>query len=440
MKRMSLLILLTVLMLPITGAINIAAETEPNVKIHIFPDNSVQVEVELTYKTTTPTTAEAEFQGEITIKEDGTNMEITGKITSPTPPKATVDAKADLEVSSSKDQGEVKATFTAKITSPQGDEIEATSDKEVKIIMKKEPPTITYKGSVIVSGKGSQVQTMLMGLLMLNKEYIQKQLEASGTKGITINELKSEKIGDNKVKVTFDITLNLEQMYEQMSPEMKEKMLSQYKESFIEGTGKLSLELSLKGNTMTMKISGESNMSPDKCMRSMVNTLKMMQTQKFMSGAGMPVPEGEKFEKLSNFLEKTAQEFELLPSTSKFTVKGSGNTVTISFSSPKMRKKDAKSPMDTLTALRDLFVEFKEATGISEADFEKLMSKEATIVPAKGVAVDKTKVPLGNITAVKVTVTSTPAAPAGIPSTLLIGIAVAAIIVIAVVALMLKKK
>ena len=447
-KLLVLIIASLLLVMPLAA---VAQNQQPEVTIKIYRDNSVQIIITGTANGTEK--ASGTVDASITIKEKGFTVEASGSVVPAEQPEQQVNAVLDISSSShtTQDTSSSTATIKARIETPQL--ILDLNIEELKSEASRVDKKATITGTVEISGSGEQYAGVMMMIGFINKAILEQNLAKSGIDWVSIDKL-DKTVSNDKATIEFSITIDIEKLAEYLEKKgvtTKENYLEIYDESFIPSDSSVTLRLSVSATEgVSFEFSLDTTLSPTEILE-LVKKFQILRTPSMPANMTMPAQEEEAMKMMKEYAGYLADTFEILPSKSSISLEFSPSQTAYTIVSPKIRAKDAKTPADTLAALKEAVIKLGEIASKyakpgeePQKDIEKVLSAKVTLEAAEeGIRISQAQTEFKNVDQVTIevgtTTTTTPAGKGGISSTTILGIIVA-VIAIAVIALALTRK
>ncbi len=289
-------------------------------------------------------------------------------------------------------------------------------------------------GVIKIGYKGKNAIMLAIVLSLLNKNYVERQLRKNNITWVEIKELRTTTTPSGAL-IRFDEVINYSKMLtylskRNVSKEAIEKLRKGFENLFTPQNMVFGGSLNVNGGTgkpvrVVFNAFLKSDIEPFKEVSvilksaSAFTSLYMINTQ-LASGFKGAINASERvriekelksYAEYIELLSKTLSRFELLPSNGYLLFKLVKGEAFISFETPKIRAKGAKSPADTLMALARAAINLSnyiskkgERAGKSTVGkaLKELIGGKAVIVGVKGVKVNRREVPLTKLGEVKV--------------------------------------
>ena len=306
--------------------------------------------------------------------------------------------------------------------------------------------TIHIRGTTTVEASGKMQEGIVLLLLMLNKENVQKMLEEREIRGIEINKLDVNLITR---EIKFDVTVLYTQLMESLKISPEALNVTLMKRLNVPSTYEMRLTLKDTSLTTWMKLDVNANINQywidyTNSMKGLLFTLSKATVSAVPTEVpSLPVILTETIDKVIEELSK----FEILPSDAKFhlSVDPVTEKATIEFTSPKLIKKGADVEK-TIDAIYILATKVSRRVGGDEA-VQELNEVSVNVVAEPGVKTllegsEVTSVKFGDLPALQIEFAPPP--PAQVPTvdwtTIGIIVAAAVIAVATVTTLMITRR
>jgi len=401
------------------------------------------------------------FSGESTFPAPGITMPITvdtklsvkkdsftGEMNAIAEPTQPIPLSVELyAASSASPTGPATGTSTLKMS------LQLTHEKYGSLTVRLSDTTASYnydtmtihiRGTITVEATG-KLQSIMLLLLMLNKENVQKMLEEQEIRGIEINKLDVNLITR---EIKFDVTVFYTQLMESLKISPEALNVTLMKKLNLPSTYEMKFVLKNASLTIWMKLDVKANINQHwidyaNIIRGLISVLSKATIPAVPIGVpSLPAISTEKIDKVIEELSK----FEILPSDAKFHLSTDPATekATIEFTSPKLIKKGADVE-ETIDAIYILAAKVFRRIGGDEA-VQKLNEMSVKVIAEPGVRTllegsEVTSIKFGNLPDLQIELAPP---PAEVPTfdwvTIGIIATVAVIAVAAVTTLMLTRR
>lgn len=366
-----------------------AASTATYMRIHVYSDGSIVIE--LTHTEPVENTGGLKEAFAQSILDVGDNYydlqgEVLAKTTSICTPNygcMYISGSVNTTTTSSRELFELNAKLTLSIGDNRGN----TLDINVSYLNYKLNTTslqAVISGNVELSATGEASQ-ILEYAKIVNKTVIEGLLEQANITWISIDTFIADVSEPGKVKYSFTILLDLIEMAKKleldtafMRSEVAITPSTTYNILFLYNTTNINAGFSLR-------VMGDIN----EHLRHVVKTYNETYTQieaalreiYALTSMEFSVPN---IQPVIAILEKFTDNFTILKSRGTITVRLSENTLTVNITTPRLIKKNASSPLDTLMGLYNLAVDIQSTLGV-----EDILNTTVYLVPESGVKITR---------------------------------------------------
>jgi len=418
-----------------------AQDVVSGLTVHVYTDG-----VSLSGKSTFPAlnvTIPITADTKLSVKKDSFDEElsVTAEQITPQPMPMSIELYA---ITSTSPKGPAAGTSTLRMS------LQLTHEEYGSLNVKLSDMAVSYNydtmstqisGTATVEASG-KMQSLMLPLLMVKKENIQKALEEQGIRGIEINKLDIRLVRENAVEVGFDVTMLYTQLMESLKISPEALNVTLMKKLNVPSTYEMRFTLKNASLTMWMKLDVKANIN--QYWVDYANNIKGLLP--VLSRASVPAVPTEtpslppvSTETIDRVIEELSK-FEILPSDAKFHlgIDPSTEKMTVEFTSPKLIKKGA-DVKETIVAIYDLATKVSRRIWGDEA-VQKLNEMNVNVVAEPGIRTllegrEVTSVKFGNLPALQIEFAPPYAPPTQVPTLewVTIGIIVAAVIVVAAV-------
>jgi len=304
-------------------------------------------------------------------------------------------------------------------------------------------------GTVELSATGEGTQ-IIESVSTLDKQVIEQFLGMAGITWVTVKTFTVEIEDSRKARLVFELEVDESEFAGILGVNI-ESLREQYR-TFPSMTGNVYYHINATG--FYMEISLRVNKNINEHLNQLVNNvynviliqsaLSRISTLLSPTGMGIPTASTEPMLTMFTISRKFSENFNILSSRGSLVIELKENTLTVNLVTPRLIKKDAKTPTDTLLALYNLAVDMQNELGM--LGIEELLDIPVTLIPESGVkitrdGVEVQQVTLRELTELEViTPTPTPTKPTLAEQIPLIYLVAAAVVVIAALTVFLVKK
>jgi hypothetical protein len=283
-------------------------------------------------------------------------------------------------------------------------------------------------------GEAKEVYTTLA---MLNKPIIENYLAQSNITWIKINTLTTT-ISNEKARVEFEIEVDESKLAENL--ELNTTSIRELYKNTPSSTINTYLYFNITHIYTEFSIRVNSNINEQ--FKYTTNFYKEAYVKlektifEILKSMGIQISTNNNIKSILNILDEITNTFNIMKSRGELVVEIKGNTINLNITTPRLIKKDSKTPKDTLIALYNLAVRIQSELGVRE-----LLDTIVELIPESGVKITRNgtevqQVKLREIPELEVT-TTTPILQT--PVAITIG-AISILAVIIIVIIKLKKK
>lgn len=322
----------------------------------------------------------------------------------------------------------------------------ASTEPNIVIEVNKESLVVHTEGKVKLEAGGEATQVYAV-LAMLNKPLIEQSLNQSGITWVKIERL-STSVSDSIGYIDFAVDIEIGEALEQTNTSIEE-----FKDALDKSSYPLSggLEFSVTSEGMNIEFSATVEKDINDVLESIAelySTIEETGVSEQMQYVPTPVPapSTQSFSPIFTMTNEFCKRLEVLSSEGYVHIKPAGNgTLVVEYKTPRIVKKGATSPADTIRELYDFAMWVNEELGqyspIPLAD----VTEETVKIEGEGVEVtlngtEVSTVKFSDLPNLEATVEEQPSGIGGIGTEVIIGIVAIVIIAIAIILIMHMKK
>jgi len=381
--------LCTILILLLYSATLMASTTQIP-RIHVYSDGSVTVELSYSSVIRNSIAKKALLQGELNIEDSyydvlvnsslgtGINCEQGFNCTY-------VEFSSNASSSVNVDYYELNTELNLRIWDDKGNALN-TSITSMKYRLNTSSLVGSLRGAIEFYATGESKQ-LLGFLIAVNKPLIDQYLAMHNVTWIKVNSLTTT-ISDNKARVEFEVELNNVKLFERAG--LNATLIKQYYEK----TPSFSSRVLIYYDTLDMhfeafiRIHGDVNEHIKYAIDAY--NLTHMQLRELMHAASElmntrimeSLPGAVNVGSILGLIKEFTDNFNILKSRGVLVLELSDEFLTLNVSTPRLIKRDSRSPGDTLLALYDI-----AAKAQRELKAETLLDTIVELVPEKGVKI-----------------------------------------------------
>jgi len=381
--------LCTILILLLYSATLMASTTQIP-RIHVYSDGSVTVELSYSSVIRNSIAKKALLQGELNIEDSyydvlvnsslgtGINCEQGFNCTY-------VEFSSNASSSVNVDYYELNTELNLRIWDDKGNALN-TSITSMKYMLNTSSLVGSLRGAIEFYATGESKQ-LLGFLIAVNKPLIDQYLAMHNVTWIKVNSLTTT-ISDNKARVEFEVELNNVKLFERAG--LNATLIKQYYEK----TPSFSSRVLIYYDTLDMhfeafiRIHGDVNEHIKYAIDAY--NLTHMQLRELMHAASElmntrimeSLPGAVNVGSILGLIKEFTDNFNILKSRGVLVLELSDEFLTLNVSTPRLIKRDSRSPGDTLLALYDI-----AAKAQRELKAETLLDTIVELVPEKGVKI-----------------------------------------------------
>ena len=261
----------------------------------------------------------------------------------------------------------------------EGGHLKVWTVKPITMVLSIRKLVAEIRGAVSLQGKGKGAQAVLLART-LNKNVAEALLSALNLTGVTIDMLNVSAEG-NTVKIAFKLHVNLTQLSGKHLNQQGLMLLRSIVRK-LSYPLKIDVRLSKKGGHYVLTYEGTIQRNVNDIIKDLKDVKTLLEAFKVPRTTTVlpihptaPLVASDTIDALKDF----ANTFKVLPSNASIVAVSSSGVVTVYFRTPKIIKKGATSPADTLNAIYG-FVKKHET-------FSQILNTSIVLAPEKGVKV-----------------------------------------------------
>jgi len=322
----------------------------------------------------------------------------------------------------------------------------ASTEPNIVIEVDKESLVMHIEGKVKLEAGGEATQVYAV-LTMLNKPFIEHGLNQRGITWVKIERL-STNVSDSVGYIDFSVDIEIGEALEQTNTSIEEFKAVLDKSSYPVSGG---LEMSITSEGISVEFSTAIEKDINDVLESIAGLYSTIeetgvseQIQYVPTPA--PLPSTQSFSPIFTMANEFCERFEIRSSEGYVHIKPSENgTAVIEYKTPKIVKKGATSPADTIREVYDFAMWVNEELGHYSPIPLGDVAEKTVRVEGEGVEVtlngtEVSTVKFSDLPNLEATVEEQPLGKGGIGTELIIGIIVVVIVAVAIVLVMRMKK
>ncbi len=381
--------LCTILILLLYSATLMASTTQIP-RIHVYSDGSVTVELSYSSVIRNTIAKKALLQGELNIEDSYYDVLVNGSLGTDINCEqgfncTYVEFSSNASSSVNVDYYELNTELNLRIWDDKGNALN-TSITSMKYRLNTSSLVGSLRGAIEFYATGESKQ-LLGFLIAVNKPLIDQYLAMHNVTWIKVNSLTTT-ISDNKARVEFEVELNNVKLFERAG--LNATLIKQYYEK----TPSFSSRVLIYYDTLNMffeafiRIHGDVNEHIKYAIDAY--NLTHMQLRELMHAASElmntrimeSLPGAVNVGSILGLIKEFTDNFNILKSRGVLVLELSDEFLTLNVSTPRLIKRDSRSPGDTLLALYDI-----AAKAQRELKAETLLDTVVELVPEKGVKI-----------------------------------------------------
>lgn len=381
--------LCTILILLLYSATLMASTTQIP-RIHVYSDGSVTVELSYSSVIRNSIAKKALLQGELNIEDSYYDVLVNGSLGTGINCEqgfncTYVEFSSNASSSVNVDYYELNTELNLRIWDDKGNALN-TSITSMKYRLNTSSLVGSLRGAIEFYATGESKQ-LLGFLIAVNKPLIDQYLAMHNVTWIKVNSLTTT-ISDNKARVEFEVELNNVKLFERAG--LNATLIKQYYEK----TPSFSSRVLIYYDTLNMffetfiRIHGDVNEHIKYAIDAY--NLTHMQLRELMHAASElmntrimeSLPGAVNVGSILGLIKEFTDNFNILKSRGVLVLELSDEFLTLNVSTPRLIKRDSRSPGDTLLALYDI-----AAKAQRELKAETLLDTIVELVPEKGVKI-----------------------------------------------------
>lgn len=381
--------LCTILILLLYSATLMASTTQIP-RIHVYSDGSVTVELSYSSVIRNTIAKKALLQGELNIEDSYYDVLVNSSIGTGINCEqgfncTYVEFSSNASSSVNVDYYELNTELNLRIWDDKGNALN-TSITSMKYRLNTSSLVGSLRGAIEFYATGESKQ-LLGFLIAVNKPLIDQYLAMHNVTWIKVNSLTTT-ISDNKARVEFEVELNNVKLFERTG--LNATLIKQYYEK----TPSFSSRVLIYYDTLNMffeafiRIHGDVNEHIKYAidaynlthmqLRELVHAASELMNTRIMESLPGAVNVGS----ILGLIKEFTDNFNILKSRGVLVLELSDEFLTLNVSTPRLIKRDSRSPGDTLLALYDI-----AAKAQRELKAETLLDTIVELVPEKGVKI-----------------------------------------------------
>ncbi|MEM0004921.1 MAG: hypothetical protein QXE10_03675 [Desulfurococcaceae archaeon] len=381
--------LCTILILLLYSATLMASTTQIP-RIHVYSDGSVTVELSYSSVIRNTIAKKALLQGELNIEDSYYDVLVNGSLGTGINCEqgfncTYVEFSSNASSSVNVDYYELNTELNLRIWDDKGNALN-TSITSMKYRLNTSSLAGSLRGAIEFYATGESKQ-LLGFLIAVNKPLIDQYLAMHNVTWIKVNSLTTT-ISDNKARVEFEVELNNVKLFERAG--LNATLIKQYYEK----TPSFSSRVLIYYDTLNMffeafiRIHGDVNEHIKYAIDAY--NLTHMQLRELMHAASElmntrimeSLPGAVNVGSILGLIKEFTDNFNILKSRGVLVLELSDEFLTLNVSTPRLIKRDSRSPGDTLLALYDIVAKAQR-----ELKAETLLDTVVELVPEKGVKI-----------------------------------------------------
>jgi len=423
----------------VTGSLSTA------MKIHVYSDGSIVIDILHHDRVENTGVKEAYVQGNLDVGDDYYELAATLEVatfSTCTPDTCMyIEGSMITTTTSSSELFELTTMLVLNMWDSRGNALNV-SVNPLNYKLNISSLRALLSGIVELSATGEPAQ-ILEYASMLNKSTIEQILEEANITWITVNTFTSEINEHGKVKYTFELEINELELANMLG--VNTTFIKEQYKTMPSTTSRVFFYSNTTNNYAEISLRVNKNINEH--LEHMVDVYNEILTQIEIALQEISRTTGielsiEGVKPVLAILEKFTDNFTILNSRGLFVLELKENTLTINITTPRLIKKNARTPADTLIALYNLAKDMQSELGI-----EELLNTTVYLIPENGLKITRNgteveQVSLGELAELEVTTltpTPTPSLLEQIPLTHL-AIVAGAVLVLAAVATLLARK
>jgi hypothetical protein len=366
------------------------ASTTQIPRIHVYSDGSVTVELSYSSVIRNSIAKKALLQGELNIEDSYYDVLVNGSLGTGINCEqgfncTYVEFSSNASSSVNVDYYELNTELNLRIWDDKGNALN-TSITSMKYRLNTSSLVGSLRGAIEFYATGESKQ-LLGFLIAVNKPLIDQYLAMHNVTWIKVNSLTTT-ISDNKARVEFEVELNNVKLFERAG--LNATLIKQYYEK----TPSFSSRVLIYYDTLNMffetfiRIHGDVNEHIKYAIDAY--NLTHMQLRELMHAASElmntrimeSLPGAVNVGSILGLIKEFTDNFNILKSRGVLVLELSDEFLTLNVSTPRLIKRDSRSPGDTLLALYDI-----AAKAQRELKAETLLDTIVELVPEKGVKI-----------------------------------------------------
>jgi hypothetical protein len=366
------------------------ASTTQIPRIHVYKDGSVTVELSYSSVIRNTIAKKALLQGELNIEDSYYDVLVNGSLGTGINCEqgfncTYVEFSSNASSSVNVDYYELNTELNLRIWDDKGNALN-TSITSMKYRLNTSSLVGSLRGAIEFYATGESKQ-LLGFLIAVNKPLIDQYLAMHNVTWIKVNSLTTT-ISDNKARVEFEVELNNVKLFERAG--LNATLIKQYYEK----TPSFSSRVLIYYDTLNMffeafiRIHGDVNEHIKYAIDAY--NLTHMQLRELMHAASElmntrimeSLPGAVNVGSILGLIKEFTDNFNILKSRGVLVLELSDEFLTLNVSTPRLIKRDSRSPGDTLLALYDI-----AAKAQRELKAETLLDTIVELVPEKGVKI-----------------------------------------------------